>query len=141
MASALLLKPEAREKHFQRCAASATMSILYDHPTLETENDKTLKRIHAFNDLLSEAASPRSTSRRIVSLDDAHPGQVCSHFNHYSHAPHATSSGLPGKREGKKYFEQHTRMLETLFDNVQHDIVGGHSENLYPNLSTRRTTV
>ena len=58
MASALLLKPEAREKHFQRCAASATMSILYDYPTLETEDDKTLKQIHAFNDLLSEAASP-----------------------------------------------------------------------------------
>ena len=58
MASALLRNPEAREKHFQRCSASATMSILYDYPTLETEDDKTLKEIHAFNDRASEASAP-----------------------------------------------------------------------------------
>ena len=58
LASALLRNPEAREKHFQRCSASATMSILYDYPTLETENDKTLKEIHAFNDRESEASAP-----------------------------------------------------------------------------------
>jgi hypothetical protein len=34
------------------------MSILYDYPTLETENDNTLKEIHAFNDHVSEAAAP-----------------------------------------------------------------------------------
>ena len=58
MASALLRNPEAREKHFQRCTASATMSILYDYPTLETENDKTVKEIHAYLDRLSKAATP-----------------------------------------------------------------------------------
>lgn len=58
LASALLSSPEAREKHFQRSAASETMSILYDYPTLETEDDKTLKEIHAFNDYVSEAAVP-----------------------------------------------------------------------------------
>jgi hypothetical protein len=45
------------------------------------------------------------------------------------------------KREGKKYLEQHTRMFETLFDNVRYEIVGEHSENLYLNLLTRFTTV
>ena len=34
------------------------MSMLYDYPTLETENDKTLSEIHAFIDRLSVAAVP-----------------------------------------------------------------------------------
>jgi hypothetical protein len=58
LVSALLANPEAREKHFQRASASATMSILYDYPTLETENDKTLKEIHVIIDRGSQAAAP-----------------------------------------------------------------------------------
>ena len=58
LASALLRNPEVREKHFQRCSASATMSILYDYPALETENDKTLKAIHDYIDRISKAATP-----------------------------------------------------------------------------------
>jgi hypothetical protein len=34
------------------------MSILYDYPTLETEDDKTLKEIHAYNDRGSKASAP-----------------------------------------------------------------------------------
>ena len=34
------------------------MSILYDYPTLETDNDKNVKEIHAFVDLVSFAAAP-----------------------------------------------------------------------------------
>jgi cytochrome P450 len=58
LSSALLENPEALEKHFQRFAASAIMSILYDYPTLEDEHDKTLKEIHAFIDRTSAAAAP-----------------------------------------------------------------------------------
>ena len=60
LASSLLasLRAQDLEKHFQRTAASATMSMLYDYPTLETENDKTLSEIHAFIDRLSVAAVP-----------------------------------------------------------------------------------
>ena len=60
LASSLLASPRAQdlEKHFQRTTASATMSMLYDYPTLETENDKTLSKIHAFIDRLSVAAVP-----------------------------------------------------------------------------------
>ncbi len=58
MASGLLRNPEAREKHFKRCSASSTMSILYDYPTLETENDKTIKEIHTFIDRMSVASAP-----------------------------------------------------------------------------------
>lgn len=34
------------------------MSVLYDYPTLETENDKTIKEIHAFGARTSVAATP-----------------------------------------------------------------------------------
>jgi hypothetical protein len=34
------------------------MSVMYDYPTLETENDKTIKEIHAFGSRTSVAATP-----------------------------------------------------------------------------------
>jgi hypothetical protein len=58
LASALLESPGSFEKLFQRTAASSTLSILYDYPTLETDNDKTLKGIHAFIERMSVAAAP-----------------------------------------------------------------------------------
>ena len=54
----MLENPDASDKHFQRSSASATMSILYDYPTLENEHDKTLTEIHAFIDRLSAASAP-----------------------------------------------------------------------------------
>ena len=133
LASALLLKPEAREKHFQRCVASATMSILYDYPTLKTENDKSLKQIHAFTDRVSEAASPGAH------LVELFPWMM--HIPDWSvlifigRFPQSASCNITRlakwKREGKNYFEQHRRMYETLFDNVRQEIVGEHAENLY----------
>jgi hypothetical protein len=58
LASALLENPDGLDKHFQRFAASAIMSILYDYPTLENEHDKTLTDIHAFIDRMSAASAP-----------------------------------------------------------------------------------
>jgi hypothetical protein len=55
----MLETPDALDKHIQRSSASATMSILYDYPTLENdEHDKTLTGIHAFIDRLSAASTP-----------------------------------------------------------------------------------
>jgi hypothetical protein len=48
LSSALLENPNALERHFQRFATSAIMSILYDYPTLENEHDKTITEIHVF---------------------------------------------------------------------------------------------
>ena len=45
------------------------------------------------------------------------------------------------KREGKQYFKQHTRLFETLFNNVRHEIVSEHANDLYPNLLIKRTAV
>jgi hypothetical protein len=58
LAAAILENPDAMDKHIQRSSASATMSILYDYPTLENEHDKTLAGIHAFNERMSAAAAP-----------------------------------------------------------------------------------
>ena len=58
LASAVLKNPDAIDKHIQRTSASATMSILYDYPTLENEDDETLTNIHAFIDRLSAATAP-----------------------------------------------------------------------------------
>jgi hypothetical protein len=59
LAAAFLKTPDALDQHIQRSSASATMSILYDYPTLENdEHDKTLAGIHAFIDRLSAASTP-----------------------------------------------------------------------------------
>lgn len=60
LASAILDNPGGLDKHIQRSSASATMSILYDYPTLENEHDGTLSQIHTFIDRVSAASAPGS---------------------------------------------------------------------------------
>jgi hypothetical protein len=55
LASSILDNPKALTKHLERASASATMSVLYDYPTLEDEHDKTLTEIHAFINRMSAA--------------------------------------------------------------------------------------
>jgi hypothetical protein len=49
---------DALDKHIQRAFASATMSILYDYPSLENLYDKTLVGIQTFITRMSTAAAP-----------------------------------------------------------------------------------
>ena len=58
LSSAILKSPDTLDKHFERASASATMSMLYDYPTLEDEHDKTLTEVHAFLDRMSAASAP-----------------------------------------------------------------------------------
>jgi hypothetical protein len=58
LATAMLENPDASDKHLQRSSASATISILYDYPTLENEHDKTLTEIHTFINRISAAGAP-----------------------------------------------------------------------------------
>jgi hypothetical protein len=58
LAATMLETPDAFDKHIQRSSASATMSILYDYPTLEDEHDKNLLGIYAFVDRMSAAVVP-----------------------------------------------------------------------------------
>jgi len=58
LASSILDNPEGLYKHIDRSAASATMSILYDYPTLEDEHDKNIAEIHRFVNRMSAASAP-----------------------------------------------------------------------------------
>ena len=54
----MLESPDGLDKHIQRSAASATMSILYDYPTLESEHDEAITKIHTFIEHVSAAGAP-----------------------------------------------------------------------------------
>jgi len=96
LATTLLASPGALKKKIERASASSIMSILYDYPTLETKDDKTVKEIHAFMDRLSMAAAPgtylvellpwmlhiperwaQHIDAASVGLSDMTPSQIC----------------------------------------------------------------
>ncbi|KAH9990619.1 cytochrome P450 [Russula vinacea] len=108
LAVAMLENPDASDKHFQRSSASATMSILYDYPTLENEHDKTLTEIHAFIDRLSAASAPGA---HLVEL-----------FPWMIHIPMRFAKW---KREGMEYFKQYSAMFKGLLDTVSNDLTKG----------------
>ncbi|KAI0256923.1 cytochrome P450 [Lactifluus subvellereus] len=108
LASALLESPDALEKHFQRFAASAIMSILYDYPTLENEHDKTLTEIHAFIDRMSAAAAAGAHLVELFPLMMLIPERFAR-----------------WKREGRQHFIQHTSMFNALLNTVRTDICKG----------------
>jgi hypothetical protein len=54
-----LLNPSANlqlDGHFKRVAASTIMSIVYDYPTILSENDHVLEKIERYNERLAHAA-------------------------------------------------------------------------------------
>ncbi|KAI9508275.1 cytochrome P450 [Russula earlei] len=108
LASAILQNPEALAKHIQRSSASATMSILYDYPTLENEDDKTLTEIHAFIDRLSAASAPGAY------LVQSLPWMV-----------KIPEKFAKWKREGMEHYRQHTSMFNGLLNTVNHHIANG----------------
>ncbi|KAI0256925.1 cytochrome P450 [Lactifluus subvellereus] len=108
LASALLESPDALEKHFQRFAASAIMSVLYDYPTLENEHDKTLTEIHAFIDRMATAAALGAHLVELFPLMMLIPERFAR-----------------WKREGRQYFIRHTSMFNALLNMVRNDICKG----------------
>jgi cytochrome P450 len=53
-----LLTPSAdlkQDKHFKRLAASAIMSVVYDYPTVVSEQDHTIEIIEIYNDRVIHA--------------------------------------------------------------------------------------
>lgn len=108
LASALLADPGAPENHFKRSAASATMSIVYDYPTLETDNDTNVKQIFAFADRISEAAAPGTY---LVEL-----------FPWMLYIPERFARW---KSEGNRHFRQFNTLFESLFNRVRRDLSAG----------------
>ncbi|KAI9444594.1 cytochrome P450 [Lactarius indigo] len=101
LTSALLANPGASEKHFQRAATSATMSILYDYPTLGGGSDKNLNEIFAFTERLSTSAGPGAY---LVEL-----------FPWMLHIPERFAKW---KYEGNRDFTRFNNLFESLFDRV-----------------------
>jgi hypothetical protein len=58
LALSVIENPKDLDKHVARASASATLSILYDYPTLEDDHDKMLTDIHVFNDRMTAACAP-----------------------------------------------------------------------------------
>ncbi|KAF8503337.1 cytochrome P450 [Russula emetica] len=108
LASAILDNPDALDKHIQRSSSSATMSILYDYPTLENEDDETITQIYTFIDRMSAASAP-----------GAHLVEI---FPWMIHIPERFAKW---KREGTEHFRQHTAMFNGLLNTVFSDIAKG----------------
>jgi hypothetical protein len=53
----LLDKPARWDQHFRRTAASATLSIVYGHPTLTSEQDHIVRVINNFSEGIFNSAS------------------------------------------------------------------------------------
>lgn len=108
LSSAILDNQGLLEKHFQRFSASAIMSILYDYPTLENEDDQTLKQIHTFIGRLSKATVPGAYLVELL------PWMM-----------HIPESFAKWKREGREQFVEHTDMFNALLNAVRGDISKG----------------
>ncbi|KAI9446207.1 cytochrome P450 [Lactarius indigo] len=108
LSSAILDDQGALEKHFQRFAASAIMSILYDYPTLENNNDETLKRIHKYISRVSKAAAPGAYLVELLPWMMYIPERLAK-----------------WKREGMEHFREHTTMFTGLLNVVRGDVSKG----------------
>ena len=84
--SALLTNPESREQHIQRTAASAIMSMTYDHPTLTSGLEKAVKDTDSWCSS-GCTGSGWNLSCGVLSLDDTHSPEVnTAQFQYlYSH--------------------------------------------------------
>lgn len=136
LASALLADPGAPEKHFKCTAASAIMSIIYDYPTLETDNEKNVKQIFAFTDRISEAAAPGTylvelfpwmlyiPERSVLTSMWYFSGSVVWPWFRFAR----------WKSEGNQYFRQFNALFESLFNRVRSDLVGICAEAISRNI-------
>ncbi|KAH9066399.1 cytochrome P450 [Lactarius vividus] len=128
LASAILDDQGALEKHFQRFAASSIMSILYDYPTLENNNDETLKRIHMYISRVSKAAAPGAYLVELLPWMMHIPERYA--FAHLSRISHRGSNRYvlrfaKWKREGMEHFREHTTMFTGLLNAVRSDVSKG----------------
>ncbi len=98
LTSAILANPKNRHQHFQRATASAILSILYDHPTLTSAEDKVVQEIAGNVDSLLRAAVG-------TTLVEFFPWMMCipkwsRHFFMIKRT-HFTSNEMTGSRSGR----------------------------------------
>jgi hypothetical protein len=125
LASAILKNPDAIDKHIQRTFTSATMSILYDYPTLSSEHDETLTRIHAILDCISAACAPGAYLVEVFPWMILIPERYLSIFIYrvFNCLLEWNARLATWKREAKDHFIQHSAFFGRLLDTVSNDIV------------------
>ncbi|KAH9022741.1 cytochrome P450 [Lactarius deliciosus] len=101
LTSALLVDPGALEKHFKRTTASTMMSILYDYPTLRSENEKSVKEAFAYADRMSGSAAPGAYLVELL------PWML-----------HIPERFARWKYEGNRDFTRFNTLFESLFNRV-----------------------
>ena len=125
LASSILKNPTGLNQYFKRSSTSTIMSILYDHPTLEDEYDRTVTEINTFLDRMSAAVAPGTH------LVEFLPWMI--HIpERYAYMPYIVylkclSKEDPRfarwKREGFEHFRQHTAMFNRCLNTVCDDTV------------------
>ncbi|KAI0248229.1 cytochrome P450 [Lactifluus subvellereus] len=97
-----------RDKQFQRLAASTVMSIVYDYPTLMSEDGRTIERIDEYVCRLSHAATPGSFFVNI--------------FPWMMYIPERFARW---KREGLRQYTEDYKMFKDLLNGVRVDLANG----------------
>ncbi|KAF8487321.1 cytochrome P450 [Russula ochroleuca] len=109
-ASDLLVSPSRWDQHFRRAATSMTLSVVYGHPTLESEQDHIIESIDDFADRLLKAVTPGS--------------YMVQFFPWLRHLP---SSLAKWKRVLEAGYKQDTAMFEGLLHTVEANVAKGDS--------------
>lgn len=97
-----------RTKHFQRTGTSVIMSILYDYPTLMSENDTTINEIDNYNKRAAYAATPGNF------LVEFFPWML-----------YIPARFAKWKREGLQQATEHHEMFQRLLNRVRGDLSTG----------------
>ncbi|KAI0293124.1 cytochrome P450 [Russula brevipes] len=108
LASAMIEYPDSLQSHIQRSSASAIMTILYDHPTLEDEHDKTITELRTFVDHLSAAGAPGAHLVELL------PWMI-----------HIPERFARWKREAMEHYRQHTAIFTGRVEKVIIDMTKG----------------
>ncbi|KAI0269698.1 cytochrome P450 [Russula aff. rugulosa BPL654] len=104
----LVDEPARWDRHFRRTAASATLSIVYGHPTLTSEQDHIVRVINDFSERLFHAMG---TGAHLVEF-----------FPWLRHFP---SSLAKWKRDAEALYKQDSKMFEGLLHTVETNVAKG----------------
>ncbi|KAF8489336.1 cytochrome P450 [Russula emetica] len=104
----LLDRPTQWDRHFRRTAASATLSIVYGHPTLTSEQDNIVRVINDFSERLFHAVPM-----------GAHLVEFLPWLRHFP------SSLATWKRDAETSYRQDSAMLEGLLHTVKTNVAKG----------------
>ncbi|KAF8487323.1 cytochrome P450 [Russula ochroleuca] len=108
-ASDLLVSPSRWDQHFRRAATSMTLSVVYGHPTLESE-DHIIEAIDDFADRLLKAVTPGAYMVQFLPC-----------------LRHLPSSLAKWKRVLEAGYKQDTAMFEGLLHTVEANVAKGDS--------------